>query len=75
MVDFAQQRTANYVRFYPISPAAKKYVENRHGVYEKYYKPKESCTVFQLPDEEGDAEHYARRLIEAGFYVQEVEAH
>ena len=73
MVDFAKQTTSNYVRFYPISPAAKKYVENRHGVYEKYYKPKESCTVFQLPDEEGDAEHYARRLVEAGFYVQKVE--
>jgi hypothetical protein len=74
MVDFAKQTTTNYVRFYPISPAAKKYVENRLGVYEKYYKPRENCTVFELPDDEGNAEHYARHLVEAGFYVQEVDA-
>jgi hypothetical protein len=73
MVDFAQQTTANYVRFYPISAAAKKYVENRHGFYEKYYKAKESCTVFELPVEETDAEYYAKRLVEAGFHVQKVE--
>ena len=75
MVDFAKQTTTNYVRFYPISPAAKKYVENRHGVYEKYYKPKENCTVFELPDAEENAEYYARRFVEAGFHVQEVEVH
>ena len=74
MVDFAQQRTANYVRFYPISPAARKYLEKRQGDHEKYYKPKENCAVFELPGEEGNAEHYARRLVEAGFYVQKVEA-
>ncbi len=73
MVDFAQQTTANYVRFYPISAAAKKYVENRHGFYEKYYKAKESCTVFEIPDDESDAEYYAKRLVEAGFHVQQVE--
>jgi hypothetical protein len=72
MVDFAQQTTTSYVRFYPISPAAKKYVENRHGAYERYYKRDENCTVFDLPDEEGNAETYARRLVEAGFHVQKV---
>ena len=75
MVDFAKQTTTSYVRFYPLSPAAKKYVDSRHGVYEKYYKPKENCTVFELPDEEGNAEYYARRLVEAGFHVQDVDAH
>ena len=75
MVDFAKQTTANYVRFYPISPAAKKYVENRNGAYEKFYTPKEGCTVFQLPDDEENAESYARRLVEAGFHVQDVDAH
>ena len=74
MVDFAQQTTTSYVRFYPISPAAKKYVENRHWGYEKHYKPEENCTVFELPGEEGTAKSYARRLVEAGFYVQKVEA-
>lgn len=73
MVDFAQQTTTNYVRFYPISPAAKKYVENRHGVYGRYYKAKESCTVFELPKDEGDAEYYAQRLTEAGFHVHKVD--
>ena len=57
MVDFAKQTTTNYVRFYPISPAAKKYVENRDGFYEKYYQPGENCTVFQLPHQEGNAEY------------------
>jgi len=75
MVDFARQTTTSYVRFYPISPAAKKYVERRHGVYERYYKPQENCAVFELPGDEGNAEHYARCLVEAGFYVQRVEAH
>jgi hypothetical protein len=75
MVDFAQQTTTNYVRFYPISAAAKKYVENRHGAYGKYYKAKENCTVFVLPHDEGDAGYYATRLAEAGFHVQEVEAY
>jgi hypothetical protein len=73
MVDFARQTTSSYVRFYPISAAAKKYIENRHGSYQRYYQPKESCTVFELPNDEGDAGHYARRLSEAGFHVQEVE--
>jgi hypothetical protein len=75
MVDFAQQTTTSYVRFYPISPAAKKYVENRHGLDERCYKPGENCYVFELPDEGGNAEQYARRLREAGFHVQEVVAH
>ncbi len=75
MVDFAMQITASYVRFYPVSPAAKKYIDNRHGVYEKYYKPGENCTVFELPDEQGNAEDYASRLVKAGFHVQDVEAH
>ena len=75
MVDFAQQTTTNYVRFYPISAAAKKYVENRHGAYMRYYKEKENCTVFVLPHDEGDAGYYARRLVEAGFHVQEVETY
>jgi hypothetical protein len=35
---------------YPICPAAQKYVENRHGFYEKHYQPRENCTVFELPD-------------------------
>jgi hypothetical protein len=74
MVDFAQQTTTSYVRFYAISPAAKKYIGNGHGAHEKYYKPDDNCTVFELPDEEGNAENYARRLVEAGFYVQKVEA-
>ena len=55
-------------------PLAKKDVENRHGFYEKYYKPRENCTVFELPDQEGNAEYYTRRLVEAGFHVQDVEA-
>lgn len=75
MVDFAQQTTTSYVRFYAISPAAKKYLGNGHGAFEKYYKPDENCTTFELPDEEGNAENYARRLVDAGFYVQKVEAH
>lgn len=74
MIDFAQQTTVNYVRFYPISAAAKKYVENRQGFYEKYYRAKESCTVFEIPDDETDAEYYGKRLAEAGFHVQKVEA-
>ena len=74
MVDFARQTTTGFVRFYPISPAAKKYVEKRHWGYEKNYKQHENCTVFELPDEEGSAEHYGRCLVEAGFYVQRVEA-
>jgi hypothetical protein len=75
MVDFAKQTTANYARFYPVSPAARKYVENQHGIYEKYYKPEDNCTVFRLPEDEGDAEYYGRRLVEAGFHVQDVDAH
>jgi hypothetical protein len=71
MVDFARQITTSYVRFYPISPAAKKYVGRLH---EKHYKQQENCTVFELPAEEGDAECYARGLVKAGFYVQRVEA-
>jgi hypothetical protein len=74
MVDFAQQTTTSYVRFYPISPAAKKYIEKRQGGYERYYKPTENCTVFELPDGEQNAHDYARCLAEAGFYVQKVEA-
>jgi hypothetical protein len=73
MVDFVRQTTTNYVRFYPISPAAKKYVENGHGDYKKYYKPEENCTVFELPGDEGNAEYYASRLVEGGFHVQEIE--
>ena len=75
MVDFAQQTTTKYVRFYPISAAAKKFVENRLGFYDKYYKPAESCTVFELPDGQRNAEYYAQRLVEAGFHVQELEPH
>jgi hypothetical protein len=72
MVDFAKQTTTSYVRFYAISPAAKKYLGNRQGTYESYHKPDENCTVFELPDEEGNAESYGRRLVEAGFHVQKV---
>ena len=74
MVDFAKQITTNYVRFYPVSPAAKKYVETRQGFYEKYYKSRENCTVFELPGDEGNADYYGKRLVEAGFHVQDVEA-
>jgi hypothetical protein len=74
MVDFARQTTTNYVRFYPISPAARKYVEKGNGVYSKYYKSEETCAVFAIPEDEGDAGYYAKRLVEAGFHVQEVEA-
>ena len=75
MVDFAKQTTANYVRFYPVSATAKKYVDNGNGVYNEFYKPVENCTTFELPHEEGTSEYYARRLVEAGFHVQDVEAY
>lgn len=74
MVDFAKQTTTNYMRFYPVSPAAKKYIEKPNAAYERYYKPGENCIVFALPDDEANAGHCVRHLVEAGFYVQEVEA-